>query len=329
MWLRRRVSRELGPGEFLVCQVVGAALIVMVCGFFMSRAVEPLSGARALAQADAASAANKGRKQSTQASLLTPEPAQPLGTPQGESVAAPLHDDKVFSEALKARGLETARRADARALDLSPTGPGSEEAAFSRPIRTESFRAASAQRIVTGKFASVEINSREPALENEPAILPPSASSSDEESRQIRSRLHELGFLSSAGKGTCDAACKAAVQDFKLANRLPHDDVLDSTTRERLNSSRAVRFDQSFLGNWCRPAEKKPLRLSINSRRAKSSAGSVCVFHNIHAESRGWQVRATCSEGGESWNANGKITLANGKLVWASERDVVSYSRCK
>ena len=278
MWLRRRVSRELGPGEFLVCQVVGAALIVMVCGFFMSRAVEPLSGARALAQADAASAANKGRKQSTQASLLTPEPAQPLGTPQGESVAAPLHDDKVFSEALKARGLETARRADARALDLSPTGPGSEEAAFSRPIRTESFRAASAQRIVTGKFASVEINSREPALENEPAILPPSASSSDEESRQIRSRLHELGFLSSAGKGTCDAACKAAVQDFKLANRLPHDDVLDSTTRERLNSSRAVRFDQSFLGNWCRPAEKKNLRLSINSRRAKSSAPALCMY---------------------------------------------------
>ena len=135
--------------------------------------------------------------------------------------------------------------------------------------------------------------------------------------------------MSSAGKGTCDAACKAAVQDFKLANRLPHDDVLDSTTRERLNSPRAVRVDQSFLGNWCRPAEKKTLRLSINSRRAKSSAGSVCVFHNIHAESRGWQVRATCSEGGESWNANGKITLANGKLVWASERDVVSYSRCK
>jgi hypothetical protein len=304
-------------------------LIVMVCGFFLSRAIESLSGPRALAQADAASAANKGRKQSAQASLLAPEPAQPLDTPRGESVAAPLHDDKVFAEALKARGLETARRADARALELSPTSAGSEEAAFSRPIRTESFRAASEQRIVTGKFASVEINSREPALENEPAILPPSASSNDEESRQIRSRLQELGFLSSAGKGTCDAACKAAVQDFKLVNRLANDDVLDSTTRERLNSPRAVRVDQSFLGNWCRPAEKKTLRLSINSRRAKSSAGSVCVFHNIHAESRGWQVRATCSEGGESWNANGKITLANGKLVWASERDVVSYSRCK
>jgi hypothetical protein len=337
MWSGRRVSRELRPGELLVCQVVGAALIVMVCGFFLGGAIASLSKTRQFAghpqePVHAAASANTVRKQPRQ-SLLETEPSKrpAADASPDDSIAPTVGDKKVLSEAaLKARGLEIALRVAPQALEsyreASNLDPGG---ALSKPVRTETFQPASEQKIAAAKFASAEPHSLERAPEKEPATSPITASFTDEDLRPVQSRLRDLGFLSSAGKGTCDAACKGAVQDFKVANRLANNDVLDSQTREQLNSPQAVRANQSFLGNWCRPADKKTLRLSINSRRAKSSAGSVCVFYNMHAENGGWRVRATCSEGDQSWSANGKITLASGKLVWASERDVVSYSRCK
>ena len=337
MWSGRRVSRELRPGELLVCQVVGAALIVMVCGFFLGGAIASLSSPRQFAghlqePAPTAPSANTNRKQPSQSLLGTEPSKRPAADASPDDPVAPtVGDKKVLAEAaLKARGLEIALRVAPQALgsyrDASNLDPG---VALSKPVRTETFRPASEQKIATGKFASAESHSLERTLEKEPATLPIPASFTDADLRQVQSRLRDLGFLSSAGKGTCDAACKGAVQDFKVANRLANNDVLDLQTREQLNSPLAVRADQSFLGNWCRPADKKTLRLSISSRRAKSSAGSVCVFRDMHAENSGWRVRATCSEGEQSWSANGKITLATGKLVWASERDVVSYSRCK
>jgi len=332
MWSGRRVARELGPGEFFICQVIGAALIVLLCGFFLVGAVESWSTPRQLAQAEAAASTNKVRKQPSQSPLPRTEPSRRPASdaPQDEAVAPTIPDNKVLSEALRARGLEIARRAAPRPLVSSRDGESLDpHVAFSKTIRTESFRPALEQRTATGQFASVDSNAHAFAPEKEPATLLKAASSTDEELRQVQSRLRDLGFLSSARNSTCDAACKSALRDFKLANRLANDDVLDSETREQLNSPLAVRADQSFLGNWCRPADKKTLRLSITSQRAKSSAGSVCMFHDLHVENRGWRVRATCSEGDQSWSANGQITLASGKLVWASERDVVSYSRCK
>jgi hypothetical protein len=70
------------------------------------------------------------------------------------------------------------------------------------------------------------------------------------------------------------------------------------------------------------------LRLSISSRRARSSAGSVCEFHDFESDIHGWRVQATCSQDNQRWTANGKFTLTANKLVWTSERDVVSYFRC-
>jgi hypothetical protein len=337
MWSGRRVSRELRPGELLVCQVVGAALIVMVCGFFLGGAIASLSKPRQFAgnpqePAHTATSASTYRKQPRQSVLGTEPSRRPAaGASPEDSLATTVGDEKVLSEAaLKARGLEIALRAAPQALESYREASNPEPGVTpSKPVRTQTFQPASEQKIATGKFASAEPHSVERALEKEPATAPAATSFTDEDLRPVQSRLRDLGFLSSAGKGTCDAACKGAVQDFKVANRLANNDVLDSQTREQLNSPQAVRANQSFVGNWCRPADKKTVRLSISSRRAKSSAGSVCVFHNMHAENGGWRVRATCSEGDQSWNANGKITLASGKLVWASERDVVSYSRCK
>jgi hypothetical protein len=110
---------------------------------------------------------------------------------------------------------------------------------------------------------------------------------------------------------------------------LANDDPLDMETREKLNSPAAVRADQSLFGAWCRSIDdKKQLKLSINSRGTKSSAGSACVFDDIHAENGSWRGRARCSAGKEKWVASGHLEVKANELAWASEGDVVKYLRC-
>jgi hypothetical protein len=120
-----------------------------------------------------------------------------------------------------------------------------------------------------------------------------------------------------------------AVLDRPLANN----DILDPQTQEKLTSQIAVRPDQSFIGSWskapCDSTSKENLRLTINSRRIKTSDGAVCEFHDFASDPPGWRLRATCSQGKERWKADGKFTLRNKKLIWASEGDVSSYFRCK
>jgi len=158
------------------------------------------------------------------------------------------------------------------------------------------------------------------------------ASLSRENVRQIQARLRELGFLSSANTGEWDASSRDALRDFKLVNHLPHNDKWDVRTGEKLHSQTAVRADRSFIGNWstapCRSATTKDMRLSINSRRTKSSTGSVCKFNDIASDNGEWRVQATCSQGDRHWTANGKLALTANKLVWSSEQDVTSYFRC-
>jgi hypothetical protein len=165
-----------------------------------------------------------------------------------------------------------------------------------------------------------------------PELLVGAASLSRENVRQIQARLHELGFLSSASTDEWDARSRDALRDFKLVNRLPHNDKWDVRTSEKLHSQTAVRADRSFIGNWstapCRSATTKDMRMSINSRRAKSSTGSICEFHDIASGNVEWRVQATCSQGDRHWTANGKLALMANKLVWTSEQDVISYFRC-
>jgi hypothetical protein len=118
-----------------------------------------------------------------------------------------------------------------------------------------------------------------------------------------------------------------------LVNRLANDDIWDFQTSETLNSPTAIRADQSFIGNWstaasCRTEKSTNTRLSISSRRAKSSAGSICEFRDVQWNDREWRVRANCSQGTQHWVANGKLALVANKLIWTSERDVISYFRC-
>jgi len=154
----------------------------------------------------------------------------------------------------------------------------------------------------------------------------------DEDVLQIKSRLRDLGYLSPAKSGGWDASARNALRDFKLVNHLANDAVWDLQTSKKLNSQTAIRADQSIIGNWstvpCQSAKATNIRLSISARRAKSSAGSVCELHDFESNNREWRVRATCSQGNQRWSADGKFTLMANKLVWTSERDVISYFRC-
>jgi len=103
-------------------------------------------------------------------------------------------------------------------------------------------------------------------------------------------------------------------------------------TNKKLNSHTAIRANQSIIGSWstgtCRSTKTTDTRLSISSRRAKSSTGSVCEFRDLQWANHEWRVKANCSQGTQHWVANGRFALMANKLVWTSERDVISYSRC-
>ena len=228
------------------------------------------------------------------------------------------------------------RPADAQSFDFAEIEP--------QPILTETFQANPKQRIATAS-ASAELplpnppqEVRIPEQEDIPArgqaeeASAPEESLTEEQVLRIKSRLRDLGFLSSAKRGVWDASARNALRDFKVVNGLSNDDVWDRETSNRINSPVAIRADQSIIGNWsaapCRSAKPSDTRLSMSSRGVKSSVGTVCEFHDLKVTAREWHVKATCSQGDERWTANGKFSLSADKLVWTSEGDVSSYFRC-
>ena len=214
--------------------------------------------------------------------------------------------------------------------------------ALTKISSVESFEFPQGGPIVTPMFETAEPPSASPP-EPKPVASSAKSASKDsapdvvslnsEDTQQIQARLRDLGFLLGPASGAWDARSRAALRDFKVVNHLANNDILDPQSQEKLTSQIAVRADQSFIGSWskapCDSTSKDNLRLTVNSRRIKTSAGSVCEFHDFASDQPGWHVRTTCSQGNQHWKADGKFTLRNKKLIWASEGDVSSYFRCK
>jgi hypothetical protein len=344
------MSRDLGPTELRVCRIVFALLVVLVFAFFLLNAIESLSISpppvrTVQVQRDLPNFTGRNPKK---------PPMQTLG-PQSRNELArdavpddPLSNMEVRSEPLEAIGFEKAIRFDPRPLELRLDGKDVVPAdAAGKITPAETFQPRQEGIIVTATFASAEPPSLDQTRElnplperlssttqREPKTPSPDAVSlTDEHVRQIQLRLRDLGYLSSANSGAWDARSRDALRDFKLVNRIANDDIWDFQTSEKLNSPTAIRADQSFIGNWstaasCRTAKTTDIRLSISSRRAKSSAGSICEFRDVQWSNREWRVRANCSQGTQHWDANGKLALVANKLIWTSERDVISYFRC-
>jgi hypothetical protein len=212
------------------------------------------------------------------------------------------------------------------------------------PILTETFQAGQEGKIVSASASpELPLPTVPPGLKTpEPENVPPKSkpgeawasleSLAPEQASHIKSRLHDLGFLSSAKSSAWDTSARNAFRDFKVANGLSYDDRWDLETSNKLEAQTAVRANRSIIGNWstapCRSRKPTDTQLSISSRRAKSSAGSVCEFHDLKATAHDWRVKSTCSQGDKRWTANGRFSLTGDKLTWTSERDVINYFRC-
>jgi hypothetical protein len=346
------MSKDLGPTELRVCRLVFALLAVTTVAFLLFHAIaylfHPSSPVRNVQKhADITNSTGPDQKQPTQSS----PPMQTMGGPaRGAGLDDPapvsLPNVKVRSELFQAAALERIIRFDPRPLERSLNGTSLIPAdAAPKPTGTQTFQALQEGTMVAPNFASADPNSLDtpqpikpspqqssPPTLDEPKEPTPGSAPFYENVRQIQSRLRDLGFLSSTPSSAWDGRTRNALRDFKLVNRLANNDIWDLQTSEKLNSQTAIRADQSFIGNWstapCQSVRTKTAQLSISSRRARSSEGSVCEFHDFASDNQGWRVRATCSLGDQRWTANGKFTLTADKLVWTSDRDVISYFRC-
>jgi len=347
------MSRKLDPIEARVCRAVFAFLAVTVIGFLLLTAIEHLFEPPVFVnQAQTHPQVTPSDGNTAEYPSQSSRPMQTLSAQaEQERTRNTLPDDAVrlslqnYASALRVRleppDLVRGIWFDPRPLHQTLDGTSlTLSDALPAPTLTQTFQPEWDSDLATGTLVSAEPSSLDvpqetstlsqpasPTTQREPKQA--SLGSSEEPVRQIQSRLRDLGFLSSANSGVWDSSSRDALRDFKVVNHLSHDDIWDQQTSEKLHSSTAIRADQSFVGRWSTtPCRTKELRLSINSRGARSSTGSVCEFHDLALDNRGWRVRTTCSHGDQRWTANGKFTLMDNKLLWTSGRDVISYFRC-
>jgi len=356
------MSKGLRPAELCVCRMVFGSLFVVICGFLLLNAIETPRFGRSTPVSKVAIRPEPGNSivpHSERPKAVSPlsdnSDPRPQKKPSGGAepdAAEPVSPAamKVRLERLGAMALERMVRFDSQPFEQHAGTPalGFAEAA-SRPILTESFQANPEKRIETASASAsaspelplpnlhqeLKIAEQEdtPAQRKVEEASPAAESLTEQQILRVKSKLRDLGFLSSARGGGWDASARNALRDFKVANRLPIDDVWDVETSKKIDSRAAVRADDSIIGNWsaapCRSAKPSDTRLSVSSRRAKSSAGSVCEFQDLKVTAHEWRVKASCSQGEKRWTAKGKFSLSADKLVWSSEHDVISYFRCK
>jgi hypothetical protein len=343
-----RMSRDLRPAERRVCRTVVTLLAVLILGFLVLSAIEPVFEPsppvrKTLVQPDTGNSLGARSKD--------PNPSADLGhksNPQPRTQwAGGAEPDEPARDSLSAMKVMLERLAAAKALERTvqfdpeplQRGVDAQNIGFAeiapKAVLTESALIRHAARIASANPQPPAVTPEEGLKDPEPQAAPTpttAEASAEEEVMHIKSRLHDLGFLSSVKPGGWDAGTRDALRDFKVVNSLANDDAWDVKTSRKLGSETAIRADQSIIGNWstgpCRSAKPTDTRLSISSRRARTSAGSVCEFHNVKATAREWRVQADCSHKDKRWTANGKFSLTPDKLVWTSERDVISYARC-
>jgi hypothetical protein len=110
---------------------------------------------------------------------------------------------------------------------------------------------------------------------------------------------------------------KAFTHKPSCLSTLSRNSTLQTPTRARKSSYRS--FSRISV-------QRLPQERELPSR-VRLSTGSVCEFNDLKRDTDGWRVRASCSHGREHWAANGKFALKGDKLIWTSERDVISYFR--
>jgi len=158
-----------------------------------------------------------------------------------------------------------------------------------------------------------------------------------EESKRVQKRLVELGFLFGTPDGNWGPRSRKALQEFRKSKGLGDNDTWDRETQASLfaaTEARSSKSATSFRGGWgvsleqCREAEHGSSPISINARGAEAF-GAGCKFSSTQqAGPNEWHIRATCTDSGEQWKANIRLTVTGNKLTWVSERGTARYVRC-
>jgi hypothetical protein len=150
----------------------------------------------------------------------------------------------------------------------------------------------------------------------------------------IQTKLRDLGYFAGNGSGTWGPASRYALRDFKTMNGLAEDEKWDRETENRLSSKQGVPASSTFIGGWAQSAEEcqrfhgTGAPLVIRSRGADTE-NVKCSFRSVKREpATSWHVQATCSAGGQSWNANVSLKLTGSTLNWSSENGKETYVRC-
>lgn len=156
----------------------------------------------------------------------------------------------------------------------------------------------------------------------------------------IQGKLLELGYYRKQGDGIWGEASRSALQDFRLANGLPADDVWDSSVQSLLTSSRATPATETPFGQWAKIGTSctdpsNPGRLSISAKEIVAGRG-ICRIEQSLARSRDvWLGSAVCSRGGQEATARVVLRIINGQLIDQSTLGTVpnpkppAFERCR
>jgi hypothetical protein len=136
----------------------------------------------------------------------------------------------------------------------------------------------------------------------------------------IQSRLSELGYYRVSGDGVWGQASRSALQDFKVANGLPADDVWNSDVQWLLTSDRVVPAAETPFGQWARVGTSctdtnNPGRLFVSAKEIVAGQ-SVCRWEQSLTRSRGfWVGSAMCSRNQEEAMARVALKIVGGQLI--------------
>jgi hypothetical protein len=148
----------------------------------------------------------------------------------------------------------------------------------------------------------------------------------------IQKQLQQLGFLRARPNGIWDNASSEALKDFKVLNQLSHDDVWDLSVQQKIISGGPVRAESTFVGVWsetpgCIAKSRGDAPLYISTVVARANWGR-CDFNSVAPEEGGWRIRANCQVGAKRWDANIRMIVKSGELLWSSEKGTTRYFRC-
>jgi peptidoglycan hydrolase-like protein with peptidoglycan-binding domain len=141
-----------------------------------------------------------------------------------------------------------------------------------------------------------------------------------QDARIIQGELFELGYYRKHGDGIWGEASRGALQDFRLANGLPADDVWDSRVQSLLTGGRAISAIETPFGQWAKTGTSctdpsNPSRLSVSAKEITAGRG-ICRMAQSLAHSRDmWLGNAVCSRDGQEAPAHVALRIVEGQLI--------------